>query len=61
MLLYLGYDLGESGKNKSGVDGDFGDSTQNAVIQFQKENNLKDTSGIVGKETLSLMKNQYEE
>jgi len=61
MLLLLGYDLGESGKDKLGMDGDFGDSTQKAVIQFQKENNLKDTSGIVGKETLSLMKKQYEE
>jgi hypothetical protein len=61
MLFLLGYDLGESGKNKLGLDGDFGESTHNAVVQFQKENNLKDTSGIVGKETLSLMKKQYEE
>jgi hypothetical protein len=61
MLLYLGYDLGESGKNKSGVDGDFGDSTQKAVIEFQEKNKLKDTSGIVGKDTLSLLKKQYEE
>jgi hypothetical protein len=61
MLLYLGYDLGESGKNKSGVDGDFGDSTQKAVIEFQEKNKLKDTSGIVGKDTLSLIKKQYEE
>ena len=61
MLLYLGYDLGESGKNKAGVDGDFGDSTQKAVIEFQEKNKLKDTSGIVGKDTLGLMKKQYEE
>jgi hypothetical protein len=61
MLLYLGYDLGETGKVKVGIDGDFGSSTQDAVIEFQKDNNLKDTSGVIGKETLSLMKKQYEE
>lgn len=61
MLVFLGYDLGESGKYKTGVDGDFGDSTEKAVIQFQKRNNLKDTSGIIGKETMSLIKKQYEE
>lgn len=61
MLVYLGYDLGEYGKNKVGVDGDFGDSTQKAVIEFQKDNNLRDTSGVVGNETLSLLKKQYDE
>jgi hypothetical protein len=61
MLLYLGYDLGETGKVKVGIDGDFGSSTQEAVIEFQKDNNLKDTSGVIGKETLILMKKQYEE
>jgi peptidoglycan hydrolase-like protein with peptidoglycan-binding domain len=59
MLFYLGYDLGEFGKDKLGVDGDFGDSTQKAVIEFQKDNNLRDKSGVVDKETLSLLKKQY--
>lgn len=61
MLLYLGYDLGETGKNKAGLDRDFGDTTEKAVEKFQKDNNLKDTSGIVGKETLTLLKKQYDE
>jgi hypothetical protein len=60
MLFLLGYDLGESGKDKVGRDSDFGDITEKAVIQFQKDNNLKDTSGVVGKETLSLLKKLYE-
>jgi hypothetical protein len=61
MLLLLGYDLGETGKKGAGIDRDFGDTTEKAVIQFQKDNNLKDTSGIVGKETLGLLKKQFEE
>lgn len=61
MLLYLGYDLGETGNNKAGIDRDFGDTTEKAVEKFQKDNNLKDTSGIVGKETLTLLKKQYDE
>ena len=60
MLLLLGYDLGETGKKGAGIDRDFGDTTEKAVIQFQKDNNLKDTSGIVGKETLGLLKKQFE-
>ena len=61
MLLLLGYDLGETGKKGAGIDRDFGNTTEKAVIQFQKDNNLKDTSGIVGKETLGLLKKQFEE
>lgn len=60
MLLLLGYDLGTTGKTQAGVDRDFGDTTEKAVIQFQKDNNLKDTSGIVGKETLGLLKKQFD-
>jgi hypothetical protein len=59
MLLYLGYDLGETGK--AGIDRDFGDTTEKAVEKFQKDNKLKDTSGVVGKETLTLLKKQYDE
>lgn len=60
MLLVLGYDLGTTGKTQAGIDRDFGDTTEKAVIQFQKDNNLKDTSGIVGKETLGLLKKQFD-
>jgi hypothetical protein len=61
MLLYLGYDLGETGKDNAGIDRDFGDTTEKSVEKFQKDNNLKDTSGVIGKETLTLLKKQYDE
>lgn len=60
MLLYLGYDLGEFGKEKAGLDGDFGETTKNAVIEFQTDNKTKNKSGVVDKETLSLLKKEYE-
>ena len=44
-LLKLGYNLGPDG-----ADGDFGNLTQNAVIQFQQANNLE-ADGEVGPET----------
>ena len=44
-LLKLGYNLGPDG-----ADGDFGNITQNAVIQFQQANNLE-ADGEVGPET----------
>lgn len=59
MLLFLGYDLGETGK--AGIDRDFGDTTKKAVEKFQKDNKLKDTSGVVGKETLTLLIKQFED
>ena len=42
MLVNRGYDIG-----KAGVDGDFGRSTQAAVVQFQRDNCLV-MDGIVG-------------
>jgi hypothetical protein len=60
MLQFLGYDLGKFGKEKVGWDGDFGEITKNAVIEFQTDNNLKNKSGVVDKETLSLLKKEYE-
>lgn len=33
------------------VDGDFGSKTTNAVVQFQRQQNLRDKDGIVGGET----------
>lgn len=59
MLLFLGYDLGDTGKKGAGIDRDFGDTTKKAVEKFQKDNNLTDTSGVVGKETLTLLIKQY--
>ena len=50
-LKNRGYKLGKSGKNKDGIDGDFGKNTKNAVKQFQKDQKLKLIDGIVGKET----------
>ena len=44
-LLELGYDLGEYG-----ADGDFGDTTENAVKAYQTDNKLK-ADGIVGPAT----------
>jgi len=43
MLVALGYDLGDFGPNKDGVDGDFGERTQTAVKSFQGTN--KDWDG----------------
>lgn len=51
-LIKEGYDLG-----KWGADGDFGTATQNAVIAYQKKNNLTAT-GIADNTTLTLL---YEE
>lgn len=59
MLLFLGYDLGDTGKTGAGVDRDFGDTTKKAIEKFQKDNNLTDTSGVVGKETLTLLVKQF--
>jgi hypothetical protein len=61
MLLFLGYDLGETGKKGAGIDRDFGDTTEKAVEKFQKDNKLKDTSGVVGKETLTILIKQFKD
>ncbi len=56
MLKTLGYDLGTSGPDKNGVDGAFGDLTENAITDFQEKNRdwdgeqLKD-DGLVGPKT----------
>lgn len=56
MLKELGHDLGTSGPNGDGVDGHFGDSTENAVKQFQEEHkdwdgNALKVDGLVGSDT----------
>ena len=40
LLKGWGYDLGKSGPNKDGIDGDFGGATENAVECFREDNNL---------------------
>jgi peptidoglycan hydrolase-like protein with peptidoglycan-binding domain len=46
-LLNNGINLGKSGPNKDGVDGNYGDMTKKAVETFQRKNRLKD-DGAVG-------------
>lgn len=56
MLLFLDYDIGQSGPDDNGVDGKFGSLTQNAVRKFQEEHTdysgqkLK-VDGLVGEKT----------
>lgn len=40
--------LGNFGPNRDGIDGHYGCSTLKAVIQFQKDNNIKPAIGIFG-------------
>lgn len=40
VLINLGYDLGNSGTMKNGVDGKYGPKTKQAIINFQEKNNL---------------------
>ena len=60
MLISIGYGLGNSGKNKNGVDGDFGQTTENAVKEFQKYNFLKET-GVIDKLTAIQLNKDYNE
>ena len=39
-LLDRGYDLGEFGDNKDGIDGKYGDKTSEAVMKFKADENL---------------------
>lgn len=57
ILVNLGYDLGEYGLNKDGIDGKFGPKTKEAVKQFQKDQGLK-VDGIIGIETATAL-SQY--
>lgn len=55
------YNLGNSGPNKDGIDADFGESTKEAVIDFQidyvfdPETEKGKIDGIVGEETINKM------
>jgi peptidoglycan hydrolase-like protein with peptidoglycan-binding domain len=61
MLVTLGYDLGDSGKNKDGVDGDYGDKTVEAIVDFQFDYDLDGLDGVVGKETMTKLYDLYKE
>lgn len=54
LLIEMGYDLGDFGPNKDGVDGAFGGTVDKIVREFQNDNGLK-VDGKVGKDTLSKM------
>ena len=51
-LTQLGYDIGTTG-----IDGDFGEATEAAVIQFQSDNGLE-IDGIVGPQTWDVLSAQ---
>ncbi len=57
-LTFLGYDLGEGGVFKDGIDGSFGPITEDAVIQFQLDRGFNATNidGIVGEGTYNELK-----
>ena len=45
-LKLKGYNLGTSGPNKDGVDGDFGPTTQRAIKDFQTKSKLRPTGSV---------------
>lgn len=55
LLIGAGYNLGDYGVNKNGVDGDFGKKTLEAVKSFQNAFGLT-VDGIVGEKTLTALK-----
>ena len=55
VLKDLGYDLGEFGENKDGLDGSFGPKTQAAVKAYQEKMGLK-VDGSIGPETMAALK-----
>lgn len=50
-LKARGYNIGKSGKNKDGIDGDFGNNTFKSTKNLQKDTGLKLVDGEVGKDT----------
>jgi peptidoglycan hydrolase-like protein with peptidoglycan-binding domain len=52
LLRGFGYNLGNSGANKDGVDGSFGSKTEEALKKYQLENDL-DPDGSCGRKTWS--------
>lgn len=54
-LVDLGYDIGASGNEKNGVDGDYGNKTKNAVQQLQKDLGNSSIDGIFGNTTANAL------
>jgi hypothetical protein len=61
MLVSLGYDLGNTGEGKDGIDGDFGDTMEDALFNFQMDNGLDDIDSTVGEKTMTMLKKLYDE
>ncbi len=55
-LAYLGYDLGDTGKDKNGVDGDAGKKTRDAIVKFQQDNGIEPVDGRAGEDTVAKIK-----
>lgn len=53
-LVDLGYDLGDFGDNRDGIDGDFGDTTEIQLMKFQRANALE-VDGEYGTESHKAM------
>lgn len=51
-LVKLGYNLGNYGEKKNGVDGDYGNNTANAVLDFQEKYGIEAT-GVADKATIA--------
>ena len=60
MLVGLGYDIGDFGPQKDGIDSKYGKYTMNGIRKFQKENGLKE-DGITEKNTYKKLKEVWEE
>ena len=59
MLVDLGYDIGDFGPKKDGIDSKYGKFTMNGIRKFQKENGLKD-DGITEKNTYKKLKEIFD-
>ena len=55
-LVYYGYNLGNTGPNKNGVDGKFGPKTDEAVRSFQDDAGIK-VDGMYGPESHKALMN----
>ena len=61
MLVSLGYELGNTGKGEDGIDGEYGDNMESALFEFQIDNDLEDFDGIIGTDTMTMLKKLYDE
>ena len=60
LLKERGYDLGDYGPNRDGIDGDFGMKTEDAVKAFQRAEGLPVT-GVYDEKTRELLTGMYDE